>query len=162
MPRAFKLGHLHPFEPILFWQFSTCLIFLLGGQFLLPMRANSQKSEREIIPTPEMDEAEERFQCLGHSNWTICIPLSPFCSGNFPLVSSFYCEVNLYYPRARRQRVRKGNYTNSRNGKSRMVSVIGAFKQDHLHPFKPSGNFSICHIFIQSPKRSLYVVGRMP
>ena len=30
----------------------------------------------------KVDETQG-FQCLGHSNWTICIPLNPFCSGNF-------------------------------------------------------------------------------
>ena len=30
-----------------------------------------------------MDETEG-FQCLGHSNWTICSPLSPFCPKKFP------------------------------------------------------------------------------
>ena len=39
------------------------------------------------------------FECLGHSNWTICIPLSPFCSGNFQFVSPLYWEANSYYPR---------------------------------------------------------------
>ena len=42
---VFKLEHLHPFEPILFWKFSICFIFILGGQFLLPQRANSEKGE---------------------------------------------------------------------------------------------------------------------
>ena len=30
------------------------------------------------------------FQCLGHSNWTICSPLSPFCSKRF---STFYLHT---------------------------------------------------------------------
>ena len=45
--------------------------------------------EREILPTPNMDETEG-FQCLGHSSWTICRPLSPFCSEIFPTFSLSY------------------------------------------------------------------------
>ena len=43
-----------------------------------------QLSEKGILPTPKLDETEG-FQCLGHSNWTICSLLSPFCSENFKL-----------------------------------------------------------------------------
>ena len=39
------------------------------------------------------------FQCLGHSNWTICSPLSQFCSENFPIFSLSYWGANSYYPR---------------------------------------------------------------
>ena len=45
MPEAFKLDHLQPFEPILFCEISICFTFILGGQFLLPQRANSEKGE---------------------------------------------------------------------------------------------------------------------
>ena len=27
-----------------------------------------------------------KLKCLGQSNWTICIPLNPFCPGNFPIL----------------------------------------------------------------------------
>ena len=39
------------------------------------------------------------FGCLGHSNWTICIPLSHFCLGNFQKFPLSYWEANSYYPR---------------------------------------------------------------
>ena len=42
---AFKLDPLQPIKQILLLQFSICLIFTLGGQFLLPQRANSEKRE---------------------------------------------------------------------------------------------------------------------
>ena len=42
---AFKLDHLQPFEPILFFEISICITFILGGQFLLPQRSNSEKGE---------------------------------------------------------------------------------------------------------------------
>ena len=45
VPGALKLEHLHPFKPILFLQFSNCLIFILGGQFLLAHRATKRVRE---------------------------------------------------------------------------------------------------------------------
>ena len=50
---------------------------------------------------PTIDETEG-FQCLGHSSWTICSPLSLFCSENFPTFSLLYWEANSYYPREER------------------------------------------------------------
>ena len=44
-PGAFKLDHLQLFKAILFWKFLICFMFILGGQFLLPQRANCEKSE---------------------------------------------------------------------------------------------------------------------
>ena len=67
VPGAFKLDHSEQVEPILFWNFSKCFIFILEGQFLLPQSANCEK--REILPTPEKDETGG-FGCLWHSNWT--------------------------------------------------------------------------------------------
>ena len=43
MPGAFKLDHLQPIEPLLFQKIFNFFTFLLGGQFLLPQRANSVK-----------------------------------------------------------------------------------------------------------------------
>ena len=48
--------------------------------------------------SPIMGE-RKGFQCLGHSNWTICSLLSWFCSTNFPTFSLLYWEANSYYPR---------------------------------------------------------------
>ena len=75
------------------------------------------------------------FQCLGHSNWTICSPLSPFCSEIFPTFSLSYWGAHSYYPRG--PIMRKGNSPNSRYGWNSGVSVPGAFKLDHLQPVKP-------------------------
>ena len=47
VPGAFKLEHWQPVKPLLFQQFSNFFTFILGGQFLLPHRANTEK--REII-----------------------------------------------------------------------------------------------------------------
>ena len=79
-----------------------------------------------------MDETEG-FGCLGHSNWTICILLSHFCSPNFPTFSLSYWEANSYYPRG--LILGKGNSPNFRNGWHRGIWVPGAFKLDHLQPF---------------------------
>ena len=43
VPGAFKLDHLQPFEPILSQKIFNFFTFILGGQFLLPQRANMQK-----------------------------------------------------------------------------------------------------------------------
>ena len=96
MPGPFKLDHMQLIESILCWKIFNFFTFILGGQFLLPQRANNGK--REILATSNMDETEG-FQCLGHSNWTTCSPLSHFCSDKFQFVSSLYWEAISYYPR---------------------------------------------------------------
>ena len=93
---AFKLDHLQPIKLILFPNFSIFFTFILGGQFLLPQRANNGK--REIHPTPKLNETEG-FQCLWHSNWTICSPLSHFCSHIFSTFTLSYWGAISYYPR---------------------------------------------------------------
>ena len=45
MPGACKLDHLQPIEPILFQNIFNFFAFILGGQFLLPQRANNGKRE---------------------------------------------------------------------------------------------------------------------
>merc|ERR1739842_198225 len=82
-----KLDHLQPLEPILFPKFFNFFPFILGSPFLLPQRANYGSWEN--FPFPNMDETEG-FQCLGHSNWTTCSPLSPFCPEIFPTFSLSY------------------------------------------------------------------------
>ena len=52
----------------------------------------------ENFPFPNMDETEG-FQCLGHSNWTICSPLSHFWFQIFTTLSLSYWEANSYSPR---------------------------------------------------------------
>ena len=43
MPGTFKLDHLQPIEPFLFQKIINFFTFILGGQFLLPQRANYGK-----------------------------------------------------------------------------------------------------------------------
>ena len=87
-----------------------------------------------ILPTPEINDTEG-FQCLGYSNWTICSPLSQFCSEIFPILSLSYWGAHSYYPRG--LIMEKGNSPNSQYGWDWGVSVHGVFKLDHLQPFKP-------------------------
>ena len=66
-----------------------------------------------ILTTLKLDETE-RFGCLGHSNWTICSPLSPFCLELFPTVQLSYWGAHSYYPRG--LIMEKGNSPNSQYG----------------------------------------------
>ena len=120
-----------PLSPFCSGNFQFVSPLYWGGQFLFPQRANSEKREKPN----SRNEWDRGFECLGHSNWTICIPLSHFCSGNFQNFSLSYWEANSYYPRG--LIVRKGSFANSRNGWDRGISVPGAFKLDHWHPSKP-------------------------
>merc|ERR1739842_188579 len=95
-PGAFKLDPLQPFKPLLFWKIFNFFHFILGSQFLLPQRANNGSWEN--FPFPNMD-GTEGFQCLWHSNWTICSPLSPYCTEIFPTFPLSYWGANSYYPR---------------------------------------------------------------
>ena len=45
VPGALKLDHLQPFKLILSQTFPTFSSFILGGQFLLPQRANTEERE---------------------------------------------------------------------------------------------------------------------
>ena len=97
-----------------------------------------------IHPTSKLNETRG-FQCLGHSNWTICSPLSPFCPRKFSTFSLSYWEANSYYPRG--PIWRKGNSSNFKIGWDRGVSVPGAFKLDHLQPFEPILSQKIFNFF---------------
>ena len=76
--KLYHLFHLHTGRPIL-------------------ITPEGQKRGKGNHPTPKLDETEG-FQCLGHSNWTICSPLSHFCPEKFPSFSPSYWEANSYYP----------------------------------------------------------------
>ena len=49
-------------------------------------------------PTQELNESGN-FECLRHSNWTICSPLSPSCWRMFPAFPLSYLEANNYHTR---------------------------------------------------------------
>ena len=86
-----------------------------------------------VLATKNVDETKG-FQCLGHSNCAICIPLSHFCSHKISTFSPSYWEANSYYPRG--PIMGKGNSPNFKIGWDRWFSVPGPFILDHLHPFK--------------------------
>ena len=111
VPGYFELDQMQPIKPLLFPNFYIFFTFILGGQFLLPQRANI--GEKGNFSTPKLAETEG-FQCLGHSNWTICNPLSHFCFQIFPSFSLSYWEANSYYPRG--LIMGKGNSPNPRKG----------------------------------------------
>ena len=71
---------------------------------------------------------------MGHSNWTMCSPLSPVCHKNFSTFSVSYWEVNSYYPRG--LIMGKGDSSNVKIERDKGFSVPGAFKSDHLQPIK--------------------------
>ena len=77
-------------------------------------------------------DVTESLHCLGHSNWTICSPISQFCSPDFLTFSLLYWWAHSYYSRG--LIMGKGNSPNSRNGRCRGFSVQGALKLDHLQP----------------------------
>ena len=85
-------------------------------------------------PIQELDESGN-FEGLGHSNWTICNPLSPFCSEIFSSFSLSYWEANSYYPRG--LLMGKGNSCNFKIEWDRGFCMPGSFNLDHLHPFEP-------------------------
>ena len=74
------------------------------------------------------------FQCLRHSNWTICSPWSHFSSHIFPTFPLSYWGAISYYPR--RPIMGKGNSSNFRIGWDRWILMAGAFKLDHLQPIQ--------------------------
>ena len=75
----------------------------------IPITPEGQYWEKGNFSTPKLDETEG-FQCLGHSNWTICSPLSHFCSNIFSLFQPSYWGTISYYPR--RPIIRNGNSSN--------------------------------------------------
>ena len=89
--------------------------------------------------SPKMDEIQE-FLFLGLSNWTICSLLIRFCSKNFPTSTILGASIS-YYPRKGRMGI-----GNSPKMDDTGVSVLGAFKLDHLQPvnlimFQNNSNF---------------------
>ena len=126
VPGAFKLDHLQPFAPLTFSNYSIFFTFILGRPILIT--PEGQLSEMGILPTSKQNETGG-FQCLGHSNWIICNPLSTFCSETFLTFPPSYWEANSYYPRG--PIMGKGDSSNSRIGWNRGLLVPGASKLDH-------------------------------
>ena len=77
MAGAFRLEHLQPFEPILFWTFSNFFTFILGSLFLLPQRANYGKGEFSQLSIYGWD-------------WGVSVPGAFRLEHLQPLLSSYY------------------------------------------------------------------------
>ena len=69
MPGAFKLDHLQPFAQILFYQILQLFHFHAGRTILITPENGGLEMGKWI--SPNLGQAED-FECLGHSNWTIC------------------------------------------------------------------------------------------
>ena len=83
MPGAFKLDHLHPVEPILFSKFYNFFTFILGGQFLLPQRANTEKGE--------FSQLQKWTRQRGVSAWGIQIgPFAAICTNYVSQILQFF------------------------------------------------------------------------
>ena len=109
VPGAFKLDHLQPVEPIVFWNLSKFCTFLMERPILIT-------PERGWLKTGNLKSHNQRvkvgFQCLGHSNWTICGQLRQFCCFNFPIFSLLYCRPILITPESGRLITGKWNSHN--------------------------------------------------
>ena len=81
--------------------------------FSKPLLEFPKNGQWRIHPISKLD-GTKGFGCLGHSNWTICRPLSPFCFRRISNFSLSYWEANSYYPRGLIWR--KGNYPNPKIG----------------------------------------------
>ena len=68
-------------------EFLQLLHFHTGEPFLIT--PEGQLWEKGILTTPEKNETVG-FQCLEHSNCTICTPLGPFCWNKFSTFSLSY------------------------------------------------------------------------
>ena len=65
------------------------ILFILSCEKIIPNKYLKFHKHNIIIhPTLKLNETE-RFACQGHSIWSICIPLSHFCSENFPNFFTF-------------------------------------------------------------------------
>ena len=62
MPGAFKLDPFQPIEPILLEKIFNFFIFILGGQFLLPQRANNGKGNGQLLRTTVLIGCVKRVQ----------------------------------------------------------------------------------------------------
>ena len=123
-PGAFKLDHLQPIKPFLLLIFSIFWLSCPKAHFLYsPGKMRKGKS-------PNLSETKV-FGCLGHSNWTICSQLHPFCLEFF---HNFTFLPQSPFPLLPRKNEKK-EITQTEWDKG--IWEPGAFKLDHLQPIKP-------------------------
>ena len=68
-----------------------------GNGVAMNSRLQKQSKENIMWNSPNLSETVG-FQCLGHSNWTSCSPLSPFCPEQFQTFSLSYWGPILITP----------------------------------------------------------------
>ena len=78
-----------------FLNFFNFDIFILGIPILITPERGRLKMGKWNSPNLSVTQG---FECLGHSNWTICSLLSQFCSLNFPTSTSLYWVAQLLLP----------------------------------------------------------------
>ena len=117
-----------------FWsQNFTPFSLLYWRPILITLESEWLKKGKWISPNLSLAPV---FQCLGHSNWTICSRLSQCCSTNFPLFPLLYWEANSYYPRE--GQAENGKMEISQSECDIGFSVPGAIKLDHLQQINPT------------------------
>ena len=87
------MDHLHPFKLILFRIFFRLLTVIPQNPFSYYPRKIGKWKSHNLSET----------QCLGHSNWTICILLSNFALIFFKLLTFIPQSPFPYYPRKMRK-----------------------------------------------------------
>ena len=126
VPRALKLDHLQPVRLIFFQKLSTLLSIMLG----VPISHYPRGWKWEKRIHSKMDEKQE-FQYLRHSNWTISNLWCWFCPKNVPPSWALCWELPfLFTPEGEKE---KKGFTQKL---MRHRGLPGAFKLDHLQPFK--------------------------
>ena len=87
--------------------FQTFSLSYWGPILITPERGRLKMGKWKY---PNLSETKV-FQCLGHSNWTICRRLSHFCSTNLPIFQLLSWEANSYYPREGQAEKRKMEFS---------------------------------------------------
>ena len=108
------------------WRFVATTVYLITRE--------RERLKMGKWDSPNLSETQG-FECLGHSNCTICSLLSQFCSLIFPPSTSLYWGAHSYYPRERKADNWKMEFCQPEW--ERGVWVPGAFKLGHFQPVTP-------------------------
>ena len=127
---AFKLDHLQPVELIMFQNFTILLIFILGRPIPYYPRERGWKFEKGFT--------QKWRTHRGFSTWGI--QTGPFAACWTDFVPKFYHPFDLDTGEANsllpQREAGNGKRDSPKNGWHPGVSVLGAFKLDHLQPVK--------------------------
>ena len=100
-----------PCKPLLLQKISNFSAFILGGQFLLPQRANNGK--RELLQLQNWMR-QRVFSALDIQTGPFVHPSKPLLFQKISILSLSYWEANSYYPRG--PIMGKGNPLNLKSG----------------------------------------------